>query len=164
MMEYSQYIRKPFSVNAVEITVDNIAEVAKLVGELRTDEKNGGHQYIALNRRIVPNVGRAYLGWFMTQLDDNFRCYSPKVFREQFMDFASPVAWTFGDGDIVEEMDREGWNTTIASIHGEGVVDDNGYRQDVLELIGADFPSVDARRQEDIENDADPVNTQTGNS
>jgi hypothetical protein len=34
-MEFTQYVRKPFVVEAVEVTVENMAEVAKYVGEMR---------------------------------------------------------------------------------------------------------------------------------
>lgn len=80
-LPFDQYVRTPFSVEALIITEENIEEVAKLVGTVRikNDEK-----YIALDRRVVPNISRAYLGWYLTRLGDNLRCYSPKIFDEQF--------------------------------------------------------------------------------
>lgn len=80
---FDRFIRTPFAVDAVLITTENIDELAKLVGDVRT---KGDEKYIALDRRIVPNVGRAYVGWWLTRLGDNLRCYSPKVFKEQFME------------------------------------------------------------------------------
>lgn len=82
-MEMQNYIRKPFEVYGVEITESNIAEVAELVGTLKTTDE--GVVYIALNRRLIPNVGRAYIGWFVTQMGDNFRIYSPKIFTQEFV-------------------------------------------------------------------------------
>lgn len=99
-MEFIQFVRKPFTVEAVEITADNIAEVAKLVGEVKT--KNDV-TFIILDRRIVPNVNRAYIGWFMTRLGDHYRCYSAKVFREQFMDHEPVISFTFAD--LEDEFD-----------------------------------------------------------
>jgi hypothetical protein len=91
--EFTKFVRKPFSVLATQVTEENIDELAKLVGEVRL---KGEEKYIALDRRIVPNVGRAYLGWFVTRLGDNLRCYSPKVFKEQFMAMpdTDPVCFT----------------------------------------------------------------------
>lgn len=80
-MEYSPYVRKPFTVEAVQITEENIEEVAELVGEIK--EKDG-QKYIALNWRAVPGVNRAYVGWYLTRFGDNLRCFSPKIFKEQF--------------------------------------------------------------------------------
>lgn len=93
-MQFDKYIRRPFVVEAVEITTENMEEIAELVGEVRVKD---GVPYIALNRRIVPNVNRAYAGWFMTQLDDNYRCYSPKIFNDQFMPFEAAKLFVFED-------------------------------------------------------------------
>lgn len=81
-MEFTTFVRKPFIVEAVEITAENIGELADLVGALR--EKEDGTPYIQVDRRLVPNIFRVYPGFWMTRMGDNIRCYSQKVFREQF--------------------------------------------------------------------------------
>lgn len=91
-MKFEHYIRKPFTVEAVEITRENIDEVAELIGETR--EKDGV-PFIAINRRLVPNIHRAYLGWFVTKLGDNFRCYSPKVFNAEFTEHEPGTGYFF---------------------------------------------------------------------
>lgn len=98
---FNQYVRTPFSVEAAIITEENVEQIAQLVGTIRT--KNG-EKYIALDRRIVPNISRAYIGWYVTRLGDNFRCYSPKVFVEQFepMDDTMVVSFDFNKKDEVE--------------------------------------------------------------
>lgn len=97
-MKFNKYIRKPFAVEAIEITEANISDVAALVGELKV--KNGV-PFISLDRRIVPNVNRAYIGWFMTRMSDNYRCYSPKIFNEQFTDYEPVKSFAFDDIDDV---------------------------------------------------------------
>ncbi len=82
-MQFTTFVRKPFVVDAVEVTTENIAEVAKYVGDLR--EKEDGTPYILVDRRLVPNVFRVYPGFFMTKMGENVRCYSRKIFKEQFM-------------------------------------------------------------------------------
>lgn len=82
-MEFTTYLRKTFEVQAVEITEENIEEVAKHVGDLR--HKDDGTPYILVDRRLVPNVTRVYIGFWMTKMGENVRCYSKKIFREQFM-------------------------------------------------------------------------------
>ncbi len=108
---FNQYVRTPFSVEATIITEENIEEVAQLVGTVRT--KNG-EKYIALDRRIVPNISRAYLGWYVTRLGDNFRCYSPKVFTEQFepMNDTMVVCFDFNtpEDDSFQPATEEAWN------------------------------------------------------
>jgi hypothetical protein len=83
-MEFVTYVRKPFVVEAVEITTENIAEIAKYIGELR--EKANGTPYILVDERLVPNVERVYPGFFMTKMRANVRCYSRKIFTTQFME------------------------------------------------------------------------------
>lgn len=82
-MDFVTFVRKPFVVEAVEVTTENISEVAKYVGDLR--EKEDGTPYILVDRRLVPNVFRVYPGFFMTKMGENVRCYSKKIFKEQFM-------------------------------------------------------------------------------
>lgn len=100
-IDFSWYVRTPFAVEAVRITEQNIEQVAELVGEVKT---KGDERYIALDRRIVPNIGRAHIGWYLTRLGDNLRCYNSKIFQEQFIDMPSvqPVTFKFtygGDED-----------------------------------------------------------------
>lgn len=81
---FSNYVRKPFLVEAVQVTPENIDELAAVLGELK--EKDG-EKWILIDRRIVPNIKKAYVGWWVTKLDDNLRCYSPKVFDKEFTNY-----------------------------------------------------------------------------
>lgn len=82
-MDFTNYVRKPFVVEAVEVTEDNIEEIAPHVGRLR--EKDDGTPYIQVDRRLIPNVFRVYPGFWMTRMGDNIRCYSKRVFTDQFV-------------------------------------------------------------------------------
>lgn len=88
-MHFTTYVRKPFVVEAVEVTSDNIPEVAKYIGDLR--EKEDGTPYILVDSRLVPNVERVYPGFFMTKMGENVRCYSRKIFTEQFMEQSEEI-------------------------------------------------------------------------
>ena len=83
-MEFTTYVRKPFTVKAVPITKENIAEVAKLVGDLEEDEN--GSPSILVDPRKVPNITRVYPGFYMTKMGRQVRCYSRRVFTDQFME------------------------------------------------------------------------------
>lgn len=82
-MEYASYVRKPFLIEAVEVTAENIGEVAQFVGTLR--KKENGTPYIQVDRRLVPSIFRVYPGFWMTRMDGNIRCYSKRTFQEQFI-------------------------------------------------------------------------------
>lgn len=82
-IEFQKYTRKPFTVEAVEITEENLEELAVHIGTIKTREEDGV-KYIHVDRRLVPNVFRVFPGFFMTKMGDNIRCYSPRTFKEQF--------------------------------------------------------------------------------
>jgi hypothetical protein len=88
-MELKTFVRKPFSVEAIEITEDNIAELAPLIGALK--EKEDGTPYIQVDRKKVPNIYRVFPGFWMTKMDKNIRCYSNKIFHEQFTESTGTV-------------------------------------------------------------------------
>lgn len=83
-MEFKPYTRKPFKIQAIEITNDNLSEIADVIGEVKENQETGT-RYIAINKRVIPNLNRAYVGWYLTLLNDNFRCYSPEAFQDQFV-------------------------------------------------------------------------------
>lgn len=83
-MEFKEYVRKPFTVEAVEITTQNIGECAKHIGDLCKSED--GSLYIQVDSLRIPNVFRVVPGYWMTRMNGNIRCYSNKVFKEQFVE------------------------------------------------------------------------------
>lgn len=85
-MEFTTFVRKPFEVEAVEITEDNIEEIAPLVGDLM--KKDDGSHFIQVNKKKVPNMFRVYPGDWLTKMDNNIRCYARRVFTEQFVEKA----------------------------------------------------------------------------
>jgi len=89
---FTNFVRKPFCVQAVQITAENIAALAPHLGELK--EKDG-ELSILIDRRIVPNIKKAYINWWVTKLDDNLRCYSPKVFEKEFTTYDEAWAGYF---------------------------------------------------------------------
>lgn len=84
-MDFNDYVRNPFLVKAVEVTTENMEELARTlhIGEVKTNPKDGT-PYIAVDRRVVPNVYKVYPGYFVTVLDDKIRCYNRRLFFEQF--------------------------------------------------------------------------------
>lgn len=119
-MELKNYIRKPFTVEAIEITAENIEEVASFVGEVRVKD---GVPFIAINRRLVPNINRANIGWYFTKLGDNYRCYSAKVFTEQFIEHEPGTGYFF---DEATEDDEPAVQHTAGAhnVFSESTVDD----------------------------------------
>lgn len=84
-MEFTTYVRKPFTVEAVQVTKENIAEIAEMIGTLHY-EKNGS-PYIQVNQQVISNLFRIMPGFWVTKMgsDDNIRCYSKRIFNNQFV-------------------------------------------------------------------------------
>lgn len=125
-MEFSKFVRKPFIVAATEVTLENIAEVATLIGTLR--EKENGDPYIAVDRRLVPNLYRVYPGFWLTQMGDNIRCYSKRVFKQQFVHHTDDIqAWVefmaADQGDIEEAASPEEQEINTDLLDGDTGID-----------------------------------------
>lgn len=82
-MQFQRFVRKPFVIEAVEVTEENIYEIAKYVGTIR--KKEDGTTYIEVDRRLIPNILTVYPGFWLTRMGGSTRCYSPRVFKEQFV-------------------------------------------------------------------------------
>ncbi len=105
-MEFTTFVRKPFSVEVVEVTEENIAEIAELVGTLR--QKEDGAPYIHVDRRLVPNIYRVYPGFWMTKMGDSVRCYSNQIFSKQFIESNEDIEnWVRFLNEGSEEEDFE---------------------------------------------------------
>lgn len=102
-MDTKEFVRKPIVVNAVQITIDNIEELAPQIGTLR--HKPDGSVFIQVNKRLVPDVFRVYPNFWMTTVGDNVRCYSPKVFSNLFVEVDDNIrSWVdFLSGDYEPE-------------------------------------------------------------
>lgn len=98
------YVRRPFQVQAFEITQDNIAELAPHVGELCDDN---GTPFIKSDKKKVGNNFKVWPGFFATVLKGHVRCYSRKSFFEQFGELnekTSPVVEFLHGRCTLEEM------------------------------------------------------------
>ena len=88
-LEFTDYARKPFVVEAVEVTEDNLEEIAKYVGEI--EKKEDGTRFIRVDRRLVPNIYKVFPGFYMTRMGDHIRCYNKKVFKDQFTELTPDI-------------------------------------------------------------------------
>lgn len=85
-MQFQDFVRKPFTVDAVEVTKDNIEQLAEELKIGVIKNKEDGTPFIQVDKRMVPNVYRVFPGYWVTKMGDNVRCYSKKVFHEQFIE------------------------------------------------------------------------------
>jgi len=110
-MEFKDYIRNPFTIKATEVTEDNFEEIAALCGK-SIEHTQKGDRFILVNRRIIPNGTKIFLGWWITVMEDNIRCYPPRSFHAQFSPTAehgitSHIDNAFAALDQAQRLNRE---------------------------------------------------------
>lgn len=84
MLETFKYVRKPFDIDAVQVTTDNIQEVATWVdGEVRTDNL-GQYVKVRVHRPLNDRQTKAYVGDWVLYAGTGYKCYTPKAFASSF--------------------------------------------------------------------------------
>jgi len=87
-MDLNRYVRRPKEVTAVQVTQDNIIDVAQWCGGTIHKDSIETKKYIELpgiERRRVERLGRAYVGDWVTLRKNSYLSYSPQSFRTLFM-------------------------------------------------------------------------------
>jgi len=98
----TSYVRRPFVLEAVEVTTDNIEELAAFIGTLKTNSE--GTPFILVDKKRVEKIWRVYPGFFVTFLNGRIRCYSPKIFTREFAPYTDDVVpWV----DFMTKSDEE---------------------------------------------------------
>lgn len=106
-LQYTPFVRKPFMVEAVEVTNENIRDLAKIVGTIKFDE-NTGAPYILVDRKKVPNVYRVTPGYWVTKVDNKIRAYSHNSFHAQFIESSEQIEeWVKFMNSSTPEIDNE---------------------------------------------------------
>lgn len=113
-MNFTTYVRKPFTVEAIQITRENIEEAAPFIGTLIKEGPNA--PYILVNSEKVPNVEQVYPGFWMTRMGKFTRCYSRRAFENEFVEqtpvVAEMVAHIHGNVQNVPPEKEEAVETT----------------------------------------------------
>ncbi len=90
MIETVEYARKPFYVDAVQVTAENMHDVAKWCeGQVQTSHKNEGHneqQYVKVrvHRPLNERQTKAYVGDWVLYAGTGYKVYTTKAFQHSF--------------------------------------------------------------------------------
>lgn len=79
---FKPFVRRPFVVQAIQITRENIHELSEKIGELV--QKEGEDPYIKVDHKKVRNRTYVRIGHWMTEKDGVIHCYPPGPFEKQF--------------------------------------------------------------------------------
>lgn len=79
------YVRKPFEVEAVQVTEDNIGDVADWCdGELRSTAENIPFVKVKVHRPLTTRQTRAFVGDWILYAGRGFKVYTTKAFETSF--------------------------------------------------------------------------------
>lgn len=91
MLEIAEYIRKPFKVHAVEVTEENMIEVAQWCnGDLRktpqgkTQSLSANFIAVRVARVTSPRQSQAFVGDWVLYAGTGYKVYTPKAFAHHF--------------------------------------------------------------------------------
>lgn len=85
MLETTRYVRKPFFIDAVQVTEANIADVAAWVeGDVRTDSDKKKYVKVRVYRPMTDRQTKAYVGDWVLYAGTGYKVYTPKAFAESF--------------------------------------------------------------------------------
>lgn len=98
--DFLTYVRKPFFVKALKVTLENIRQVSEMIGELR--EPPGEEPFIRVDKTKVPNIYNVRLGFYVTQMGRNIRCFAPEVFEEQFEFYTDELRNLLETNDLLD--------------------------------------------------------------
>jgi hypothetical protein len=98
MLEISKYVRKPFHIDAVQVTAENIADIAAWAeGDVRSDSENAKYVKVRVHRPLNDRQTKAYIGDWVLYAGTGFKVYTPKAFANSFEPASTQL--TFQDAD-----------------------------------------------------------------
>lgn len=131
-----EFVRKPFIVKVVPITKKNIAEHADKIGELMFENNDTTKPYIQVDRRKIREIPKVFPGYFMTVMGNQIRCYSPRAFKNQFVQVTPEIREWVDWLNAPEQADVEvapgvtvGQNEVELHIHDQNAVNAAAARQ-----------------------------------
>lgn len=85
----AKFVRVPFEVEAVQVTAENIEEVAAwcngTVERLGEDGKDDRYIHVRVHYPISPRQTKAFIGDWVLYSKNGFKCYNPVAFKKNFV-------------------------------------------------------------------------------
>lgn len=84
MLETTKYMRKKFDIDAVQVTSENLQEIAKWVdGDIRSDDV-GQYVKVRVHRPLNDRQTKAYIGDWVLYAGTGYKVYTAKAFVNSF--------------------------------------------------------------------------------
>lgn len=108
MLVVEKYVRKPFEVDAVRVTEENMEEAAKWCGgDVRTNKQKKRYIKVRVVRPLNPRQSEAYVNDTILYAGTGYKVYTPQAFEDSFEKASSPTSLVPGDGELVAVQEQE---------------------------------------------------------
>lgn len=84
MLETTKYIRKPFKIDAVQVTSENMEAVAEWVNGKLTEDEVGKHIKVRVHRPLNDRQTKAYVGDWVLAAGTGYKVYNDSAFKKSF--------------------------------------------------------------------------------
>lgn len=101
MFKINKFASKPIFVDAVEVTADNLEDIAKWCqGEVRTAEKaeggkSGNYVKVRVHHPRTDRQTKAFVGDHVLYSGHGFKVYTPRAFEKSFEQIEEPPAQVY---------------------------------------------------------------------
>jgi len=106
-IQTTQFVRKPFYVDAVQVTSENMEEVARWCNaDIREDEK-GRYIKVRVFKPANEKQTRAYVGYWVLYAGTGYKVYNNNAFEICFEPVTDQKTEQSEDGEAVSEKGKE---------------------------------------------------------
>lgn len=121
MFETTQYVRKPFNIDAVQITSTNMEDVALWVdGSVLEDDAGKPYIKVDVKRPFNERQTRAYVGDWVLAAGTGYKVYNDKAFKKSFEQTGNGT--TMVDPRKKTKKRDEGATEVVGVVEGDVVV------------------------------------------
>jgi hypothetical protein len=106
ILDYQTFVRTPFKIEAVEVTEENITQIAEMLGSKIYEDNRTGNTFIGVDNEQMPGIYRIYAGFWVTRMGHRFRAYSQQRFLKEFVKLTDGVAgWVkMAEGEVERSL------------------------------------------------------------
>lgn len=103
-METIKFVRRPFYIDAVQVTEENIEEVAKWCGgDVRTNSDARKYIKVRVHRPFGDRQTQAFIGDWVLYSVSGYKVYTPRAFANAFEE--AVLKDDNGDGMVIESSE-----------------------------------------------------------
>lgn len=115
MLEIGKFVRRPFEIDAVQVTEENIEQVARWCGgEVRTNREKKRYIKVRVVRPYNSRQSEAYADDWVLYAGTGYKVYTPRAFETSFEKASSPASLFPNDNEIIAEVALQGTEPAVA--------------------------------------------------